>query len=134
MRGRLSARSTLISELVEANDGSSVSGSSAPSETCRTPLGSIGPDAPDGAAPDASALALEDGASDAPVPVDGAVVGAVDVVAPPHAAAMTAMLAKMPSNRFCIESPPNGNLTRCLATAACPHIPTPQPFSLVSGS
>jgi len=48
--------------------------------------------------------------------------GAEEVVAPPHAAAMTAMLARMPKSRLCILAPPNGWLTRVLATAARPRL------------
>src|SRR6476646_4001781 len=51
------------------------------------------------------------GAADAPGAVDAA-GGADEVVAPPQAAAMTAMLAKMPKSRFCMDSPPNGLSTR----------------------
>ena len=50
------------------------------------------------------------GAADCPGAVDAG--GADEVVAPPQAAAMTAMLARMPKSRFCMDSPPNGWLTR----------------------
>ncbi len=53
---------------------------------------------------------LSTGAADWPGAVEaaGGADGAVEVVAPPHAATMTAMLAKMPNSRFCMDSPPNG--------------------------
>jgi hypothetical protein len=46
--------------------------------------------------------------AEAPAGCDAA--GADEVAAPPHAAEMTAMLATMPSRRFCMGSPPNGLL------------------------
>src|SRR4051794_36984963 len=51
--------------------------------------------------------ALSAGAVEAPGAVDaaGAVDGADEVVAPPQAAAITAMLARMPKSRFCMDSP-----------------------------
>src|SRR5436190_2061717 len=110
------AWSTLMSVLVDAFDGSSVSGSSDPRDTCRTPLASIGPDAvaPDGAPdapPEPDAAGEPAGAEPAgaePAGCDAA--GADEVEAPPHAAEMTAMLAMMPSRRFCMGSPSNGLL------------------------
>ena len=57
-----------------------------------------------------AALGAADGAVEVPGAVDaGADAGGADeVVAPPHAATMTAMLARMPKSRFCMDSPPNG--------------------------
>ena len=51
--------------------------------------------------------------------------GADEVVAPPHAAAMTAMLARMPKRRFCMGSPPNGLLPDDSRYRGPPHISTP---------
>ena len=50
------------------------------------------------------------GAASRPKRTPGAVdAGGADVVeAPPQAATMTAMLAKMPKSRFCMNCPPNG--------------------------
>src|SRR6188474_2195496 len=60
----------------------------------------------------AAAEADAAGAADVPGAVDAG--GADEELAPPHAATMTATLAKMPNSRFCMDTPPNGFLTRRL--------------------